>query len=155
MVQIRLEDITVELYGVNGSVHLKSLYHSDVILTNQTVENVYVILNENFNIVSTHYYKIYDNELIKSEDIQILSFRIVMHYLYMYNQWQTIYKNQERRDLTFNKTDFANASTHDIIFDYFKTKYPLDWEQSSVILLEIDIASFKTYYKEREYFYNK
>ncbi len=73
----------------------------------------------------------------------------------MYNSWRSMYKKQENKDLRFNEKDFNNPSTHDMLFHYFKTKYPNDWEEKCAILIGKELTEMKTYYKTREEFYNK
>jgi hypothetical protein len=57
--------------------------------------------------------------------------------------------------LKFNHGDFDQPATHDIIFNYYKTNYPKKWEEICSILLEMRIDEFRTYYRERQAFYNK
>lgn len=58
-------------------------------------------------------------------------------------------------DLTFKAKDFDNPSTHDIIFNYFKTKYPNKWEEKCSILIGMSIDQLRAYNKTREAFYNR
>lgn len=66
-----------------------------------------------------------------------------------------MYKKQENKDLKFNEKDFSNPSTHDIVFNYFKTKYPNDWKEKCAVLLGMGLSELNAYYKTRESFYNK
>jgi hypothetical protein len=66
-----------------------------------------------------------------------------------------MYAKQENRDLRFIEKDFSNPSTHDIVFNYFKTKYLINWEEKCAVLLGMEVPELKAYYKTREDFYNK
>ncbi|HEX3386716.1 MAG TPA: hypothetical protein VHS53_16060, partial [Mucilaginibacter sp.] len=59
------------------------------------------------------------------------------------------------RNLKWLKKDFTNPSTSDVIIDYFKEKYPSDYEGKCQILLGMDAEKFKAYEKRRDDFFNK
>lgn len=157
MKEIKLDNITLYLSDESGrNVRVKS-DKENVILSNQNVDIVSELINHNFNIVS-NYYKLMlskSKETIDLEDTNLVSIEIVLYYLYMYNSWRSSYKKQENKDLNFNEKDFNNPSTHDIVFNYFKTKFPTNWEEKCAALLGMELDELKTYYKTREDFYNK
>jgi hypothetical protein len=66
-----------------------------------------------------------------------------------------MYKKHENIDLRFNSKDFDNPSTHDIIFNYLKPRYPKDWEEKCSALLGMSIDQLRTYYINRGTFYNR
>jgi len=152
----KIENITFSLYDENNKVVVKSPEKS-VSLFNQSIDNVSKLIDNNLKIVSGHYKLMVSNvrQEFEISDIFRLSFSIVIHYLYMYNLWRNTYKKQENKDLTFDVKDFDNPSTHDIIFNYYKSKYPTDWETKSAALIGITIDELKAYYKNRQNFYNK
>lgn len=156
MKEIILENITISLSREGNNVRVQS-DKENVILFNQRVETVSELLTHNFKVVSGHYRLIISEAKDKFDfkDITIICIAILLHYLYMYNSWRSMYKKQENKDLRFNEKDFNNPSTHDILFDYFKTKYPNDWEEKCAILIGKELTELKTYYKTREEFYNK
>jgi len=78
-----------------------------------------------------------------------------MHYLYMYNSWRYLYKGQENKDLRFDSKDFNAPATLDLIFQYFRTKYPSNWEERCSLLLGLELSALRAYYSNRKYFYNK
>jgi len=157
MVKIRLGALSVDLNAAGNNIELKSLHHPAVLLTDQTIEDVCLLLSNNFSIVSKHYLEISGKTATKTQvdDIQIVSLHITLHYLYTYNLWRKMYKNQEKRNLAFSGQDSANTSTSDIIFNYFKPKYPDEWQQKCAVLMGMDLDSLLTYYKQRELYYNK
>ncbi|WP_293917942.1 MULTISPECIES: hypothetical protein [unclassified Sphingobacterium] len=156
MKEIKIENITLGLSSEGMNVRVKS-NKENLVLSNQNIDNVAELIEHNFNIVSNHYKLIIDREKKEFDlkDINFISISIVLHYLYMYNSWRVMYKKQENKDLRFNENDFSNPSTHDIVFNYFKTKYPNDWEEKCAVLLGIELNKLNTYYKIRERFYNK
>lgn len=154
--EILVENIIISLSVEGQNVRVKSK-DQDIILTNQSIDTVAELIILNFNIVSNHY-KVMIGTAKKSfdfEDIYHVSIAIVLHYLYMYNTWRSMYKKQENKELRFNEKDFSNSSTHDIIFYYLKFKYPDSWEEMCVILLGMESSQLKAYYKARNHFYNK
>ncbi|QQT24856.1 hypothetical protein [Sphingobacterium spiritivorum] len=156
MKEIKIENITLGLSSEGMNVRVKS-NKENLVLSNQNIDNVAELIEHNFNVVSNHYKLIIDREKKEFDlkDINFISISIVLHYLYMYNSWRVMYKKQENKDLRFNENDFSNPSTHDIVFNYFKTKYPNDWEEKCAVLLGIELNKLNTYYKIREIFYNK
>ncbi len=54
-----------------------------------------------------------------------------------------------------NEKDFDNPSTHDIIFAYFKARYPDEWEEKCSLLLSMKLEELRFYYDNRKDFYNK
>ncbi len=156
MKEIKIENITLSLLSEAANVRVKS-NKENLILFNQNIDNVVELIQYNFDIVANHYKSMIDREKKEFDikDINFISISIVLHYLYMYNSWRAMYKKQENNDLRFNEKDFSNPSTHDIVFDYFKTKYPNDWEKKCAVLLGMDLSELNAYYKTRESFYNK
>lgn len=156
MKEIKLENITLSLLNEGADVRVKS-DKENIILSNQSVDTVSELIKYNFDVVSSHYKLMISETKDKFdfEDINQVGIAIVLYYLYMYNSWRIIYKKQENKDLRFNEKDFSHPSTHDIVFNYFKTKYPNDWEKKCAVLLGKELTELKAYYKTREYFYNK
>jgi len=156
MKEIKIENITLSLLSEGGDVRVKS-NGENVILSNQSVDTISELIKHNFDVVRSHYMlMIIDtkNEF-DIEDINYVSIAIVLYYLYLYNSWRSMYKKQENKDLRFNEKDFTHPSTHDIIFNYFKTKYLNDWEKKCAFLIGKELTELRTYYKTREDFYNK
>ena len=154
--EIKLENITLSLLSKGGDVRVKS-DKQNIILSNQSIGIVSELIKHNFDVVYS-YYKLMISETKEKfdyEDINQVSIAIVLYYLYMYNSWRSMYKKQENKDLRFNEKDFSHPSTHDIIFNYFKTKYPNDWEEKCAVLLRMELRKLEVYYKTREDFYNK
>lgn len=154
--EIIIENIILKLSDEANNVRVQS-DEENTILTNQNIDAVIVLIKQNFIVVSNYYKVIINNatQTLAFEDINRVSILILMHYLYMYNSWRSMYKNQGNRDLKFNEKDFNNPSTHDLLFKYFKTKYPNNWEKKCAVLLRMDLNELKTYYKTRLDFYNK
>lgn len=128
-----------------------------IILSNQIVDTASELIKHNFNVVNTHYRMMVEKAKGKFDysDITLISITIVLHCLYLYNSWKSMYKKQENRDLQFNEKDFSHPSTHDKVFNYFKIKYPNDWEEKCAVLLGMKLSELKVYYKTRENFQNK
>lgn len=156
MKEIKIENITLSLSIEGDSVRVKS-DKEDIILCNQNINSVSEIIKHNFNEVRNHFKIMIDKpeESFDFEDVYRVSIEIVLYYFYIYNAWRSIYKKQENKDLTFNEKDFNNSATHDMVFNYFKTKSPNDWEEKCAILLGMELDELKAYYKTREAFYNK
>lgn len=156
MKEIKIENITLGLLGEGANVRVKS-NKENLILSNQNIDSVAELIQYNFDVVVNHYKLMIDREKKEFDlkDINFISISIVLHYLYMYNSWRVMYKKQENKDLRFNEKDFSNPSTHDIVFNYFKTKYPNDWEEKCAVLLGMELNELNAYYKTRESFYNK
>lgn len=149
MKEIKIENISLSLSNEGSSVRVKS-NTENVILSNQVIDVVGDLIKHNFNIVNEHYKKTFKNseEVIDFKDLNLVSIKIVLHYLYMYNSWKD-------KELKFSVKDFTNPSTHDIIFNYFKENHPKSWEKKSATLLGMGLNDLKIYYKTREVFYNK
>lgn len=156
MKEIKIGNITLSLSSEGGSVRIKS-NKENVILSNQNVGVVSELIKHNFDLVTNHYKMMVERvrEECDFSDIASVSIAIVLHYLYLYNSWRSMYKKQENKDLRFNEKDFNNPFTHDILFNYFKTKYPNDWKEKCTILLGMELSELETYYKTREDYYNK
>jgi hypothetical protein len=156
MKEIKIENITLGLLGEGANVRVKS-NKENLILSNQNIDSVAELIQYNFDVVVNHYKLMIDREKKEFDlkDINFISISIVLHYLYMYNSWRVMYKKQENKDLRFNEKDFSNPSTHDIVFNYFKTKYSNDWEEKCAVLLGMELNELNAYYKTRESFYNK
>ncbi|MBP7210583.1 MAG: hypothetical protein EOL95_11610 [Bacteroidia bacterium] len=156
MKELKIENITLCLYNEGNNVRVKS-DKEDVILSNQNIDNVSELIKHNLIVVSNHYFIMIDKakESFDFEDVYRVSIAIVLYYLYMYNSWRSMYSKQENKDLRFNEKDFSDPSTHDIVFNYFKTRYPSNWENKCAVLFGMAIAELKDYYKTREDFYNK
>lgn len=152
-----LENITLVLIEEDAAIRVKSP-GQNVLLASQTIENVLLIIERNFSIVDLFYLKrIEDNPTTTfvPDDIHSLSVSIVLHYLHMHNMWRLQYTQKKYQDLEFKQEDFEHPYTHDIIFDYYKNKYPDDWEIKCSILMEMELDQLKLYYKRRLQYYNK
>lgn len=156
MKEVKIENITIRLSREGSNVRVKS-NNEDVILSYQSVDTVSELINHNFNVVNNHYKMMVEDSKKKFDftDVAIISIAIVLHYLYLYNSWRSMYMKQENRDLKFNEKDFSHPSTHDILFNYYKSKYPNDWEEKCAILLGMGLLELRDYFKTREEFYNK
>jgi hypothetical protein len=154
--ECKIENLTFIISEEGSNIRVIG-FNSSTILSNQDVETVCGLINHNFKMVRNHYKSMLNGSNIGFEefDISSISFLIVMFYLYMYNTWKSSYKKQENKDLHFNLKDFNNPSTRDIIFNYYKTKYPIDWEIKCAILIGMELNELKAYYKNRLAFYNK
>ena len=155
--ELKLENIDMTLSNENGNVRAKST-NDNVILINQSVDNIADIIKLNFDIVNGFYKSRIANKTAEGfelSDINQVSITIVLHYLYMYNSWKNTYENKANQDLRFNEKDFSNPSTSDIIMSFYRKKYPNDWETKSSILLGITTEELQRYYGERQKFYNK
>jgi len=56
-------------------------------------------------------------------------------------------------DLNFQKKDFDHPYTYDIIIQYFKNKYPEDYEHKSSVMLDIPVEKLLKYEYDRAEFY--
>jgi hypothetical protein len=154
--EIKIENISLNILSESDNVRVRS-DKEDVLLINQNVNTISDLIKHNFSKVYNHYKLMVEKagRQFDFADITYVSIAIVLQYLYMYNLWRNTYKKQENRDLRFDQRDFNHPSTHDIVFNYFKPKYSLDWEEKCAILLGMGLSELKAYYKTREDFYNK
>jgi hypothetical protein len=146
-----VDNIKVDLSKETGGLRLRT-DDDNLLLANQTIEETRSIVLKNHRIVKENYEKLVNN-LIDSDDISKVSMRIVLHYLYMYNLWRTMYKREEKRDLTFREKDFDHPYTKDKIIEYFKNKYPSDYSVKCETLLRMTTEDFNKYEKNRQDFY--
>ena len=157
MEQVRLENIILNLSNENDGVRVKS-ENENIILSNQAIRNISNIIVNNFKVIKSYYESKIPVDLTYAFnlfDIHHISVSILLNYLYMYNSWRKMYKKHENIDLRFNTKDFDHPSTHDIILNYYKAKYPREWEDKCSILLGMDLDQLRAYYKNREAFYNR
>lgn len=154
--KLNIESVKVSLTIEGESVRAKS-DNENILQANQNIDHIAELIKHNFKIVKNHYEKLIRNtgHLLNKTDNYCLSLSIVLHYLYLYNYWKMMYKNHINRTLSFDEKDFDNPSTHDIIFNYFKPKYPDSWKMKSAVLLDMGLDVLESYYKTREEFYNK
>jgi len=156
MKTIHVETITLNLSKEEDSVRV--LFNDEnIILKDQTVDAVHALIETNFGIVVNHFNSMVNNskDLFDSEDLNQISVLVVLHYIYMYNSWRINHRKHENEGLIFQHKDFDNPSTHDLLFHYFKHKYPDYWEQQCAILLGMNVLELRNYYKSREDFYSK
>lgn len=157
MEEIKLEDITLNIMKEDDGVRVTSEDES-ILLSDESVRNIISIITSNFVTVKTYYQsRIPDDRKneFHTSDVNRISVSILLHYLYVYNSWRRRYKKQGKIDLLFNDEDFDQPSTHDIIFNYFRKKYPDDWEGKCGMLLDLKLDDLQDYFKNRQAFYNK
>jgi hypothetical protein len=147
-----LDGITIELIQENRDVRLTAK-DNIVLLPNQTIDSTKSIVIDNFHIVKS-YYESQAGNAVDKDDLSIISLKIVLYYLSMYNLWRRMYKDQRNRDLKFLSKDFENSSTHDEIIWYFKNKYPDNYSDKCRRLLGMSMEEFKKYEKRRQEFIN-
>lgn len=153
--KIRLENIDADLVQENDNVRVV-VNGRVVLLRQQTVAALAPIIEQNFMMVNSYYLaRVSDNALFDHVDIRTVSLSIVLNYLFMYNNWRIQYKRKKYDDLGFKKDDFDHPSTHDIIFWYFRQKYPADWDKKCSVLLGMTLVELRSYYERREQYYNK
>jgi hypothetical protein len=129
-----------------------------MLLSDQTMEAVSGIIKENFAIVKSHYNAMIATQVrhkFQESDIDHVSVLILLDRLYIYNSWRKMYKKQENINLRFRVGDFEHPETHDLIFSYFKEKYPQDWEEKCAVLVGMTLGDLRAYYTHRELDYNK
>jgi len=150
-----VDDIQIELAKEDGGVRLISQNGDNVILQNQTMPSVETIVRENFRIVKSHYQAKLDVLVsIDRRDLSIISLKIVLDYLYMYNAWRKMYKEHRNRDLRFLAEDFENPGTADTIIWHFKNKYPENYSDKCELLLGMSRDTFRSYEQRRQEFHD-
>ena len=150
-----IDNIKIELGKENNGVRLTTDNDDRVILPNQTIAFVKNIVKENFQIVKTYYNAEPGVSVsIDKRDLSIVSLKIVLDYLYMYNMWRNIYDHHKGRNLKFLIEDFEMPTTKDKIIWYFKNKYPDDYPAKCELMLGMSADEFKKYEKRRQEFYN-
>lgn len=157
MHQLTLENIEVVLTEENGAVRVKAP-GENVILHSQNIENVQFLIEENFKIVDGFYLRrIADRPEARfdPDDVHKVSLSIVLYYLYMYNFWRLQYETKRDQPLSWNEKDFEHPSTSDMIFSFYRGKYPEDWEIKCSVLMGMELEELKAYYGRRLQYYNK
>ena len=157
MKQLKLKNISLTLMEEGADVRIKSP-GQNVLLASQNVDNVIAMIEENFKAVGSFYLnRIADNvkTTFKLDEVHEFSVSIVLYYLHMYNAWRLKYKAKKYQDLAFKEDDFNHPYTQDIIFNYYKTKYPGDWQIKCSVLMAMELDGLKKYYEGRLQFYNK
>jgi hypothetical protein len=144
-----IEDIMIDLTEENGAIRLTADTNNNVILSNQSMAFVENIVKENFQVVKSHYQK-KSGDSVDNRDLNNISLKIVLQYLYMYNMWRRLYEKEKDRDLKFVSDDFEHPATHDMIIGYFKNKYPGNYSVQCAVLLGMSTDRFKKYEEERE-----
>ena len=150
-----IDNIPVELTEENKGVRLMTPNDDNVIFPNQTMASIESIVKENFQIVKSHYQaKSGVLDAIDIQDLSIVSLKIVLHYLYMYNMWRKTYIEHRNHDLKFLTKDFDNPSTHDMIIQYFKKKYPERYPSRCELMFGMSADEFNRYEKSRQEFHD-
>ncbi|MFD2033976.1 hypothetical protein ACFSKL_04185 [Belliella marina] len=148
-----IDDIGIDLKIEGNGVRVIS-GDNNVILPNQDLENILIIIKSNYKFLSDYYYDISDDN-IDLIDIKLISIKTVLHYLYIYNMWRKIYGKERNRDLKFKREDISHPQTYDIIFNYFKLKYPDKWIDKCSIMMNMSVEDCRKEYTARELFMNR
>jgi hypothetical protein len=149
-----IDDIPIELAEENKGIRLTT-DDDNLILPNQTMTSVEHIVRENFRMVKAHYQaKSGVSVSIDGRDLSLVSLRIVLHYLYMYNKWREMYEHHKDRDLKFLIEDFEHPSTHDLIIWYFRNKYLEKYSTQCELMLGMSADEFRSYEKSRQEFHD-
>ena len=139
-----VDGIEIELAEENGGIRLTTRHDDNVILPDQTMASVENIVKENLQIVRSYYLaKSGVPVSIDERDLTVVSLKLVLHYLYMYNMWRKMYQNHKARDLKFQKEDLESPGTHDMIIAYFKNKYPDGYSAMCAHMLGISVEAFR------------
>ncbi len=153
--KFKIDDTEIELARENKGIRLTTHNDDNIILPNQTMDSVENIVKENFQIVKSYYQaKSGVSVSVDKHDISVVSLKIVLYYLYMYNMWRRIYEHHKDRDLEFLAEDFENPSTRDTIIWYFKKKYPENYSTKCELMLSMSADEFKSYEKKRQEFHD-
>ena len=146
-----LDNIEIEIKRVSDKVHI--IYNNEefILLTDIDIKEITTLIGKNYNIVKS---KI-NNENINSNDINIITIKIILYYLSTYILWRRMYSKEKNRDLTFIEKDLHNPQTNDIIINYFKKEYPNHYVEKCSILLNKPVSETILYIKNREDFQNR
>ena len=121
-------------------------------LPGQNISETTEHLQSSFEIIQKHFIKPSEDK-INAEDLNEICLKIVVYYFYLYNSWRTSNPNKKSIDLNFLKKDFDHPYTYDIIIQYFKNKYPEDYEHKSSVMLDIPVEKLLKYEYDRAEFY--
>ena len=146
-----LDNIEIEIKRVSDKVHI--IYNNEefILLTDIDIKEITTLIGKNYNIVKS---KI-NNENINSNDINIITIKIILYYLSTYILWRRMYSKEKNRDLTFIEKDLHNPQTNDININYFKKEYPNHYVEKCSILLNKPVSETILYIKNREDFQNR
>lgn len=125
----------------------------NLLLQNQTYEEVVKVVNTNYEIVK-NFFQQRVGASVDLIDLKQVSLKIVIRYLYMHNLWRAMYKRERNRDLTFLLKDFDHPQTSDLIIQFFKEKYPDKYSDKCEAMLDMSPEKFRTYDKNRQDFQN-
>lgn len=146
-----VENIKIELTeNIHGLTLTTS--SSNLPLPGQNILETTEIIQSNFEIVKEHFIKLSEDK-IDADDLHEICLKIVIYYFYLYNSWRSSNLNKKSIDLNFQKKDFDHPYTYDIIIQYFKNKYPENYEHKSSVMLDIPVEKLLKYEYDRAEFY--
>jgi hypothetical protein len=150
-----IDNIKIDLTEENNGIRLITQNDDNVILPNQTMTSIENIVKDNFQIVKSHYqFKSGVPVSIDEHDLSIISLKIVLHYLYMYNMWRITYPQHKDQELKFLSKDFKNPNTVDMIIRFFKNKYPETYAAKCQLMLGMSTDEFSGFEKGRQNFHD-
>ncbi len=147
-------DIQVTLKpNVSGGIRVNDGCRS-ILLPKMSMDEAAGLIQENYSVVYAYYIRFVTDDKGRAE-LQQISLNIVLHYLYMYNNWRANTAQMSNLDLHFKNEDFNSPGTFDIITWYYKEKHPKSWKEKSAVLMGFNMEAFSIKYAARELFYNK
>lgn len=150
---IKLDNITASISKENNGVRFTTEYENWFI-PRQTIDETKSIIDKNFKLIKEHF-RNSAGTVITDLDLDNVCLMIALNYFQMYNHWRTMYKRETNRDLTFIQKDFDNTDTINIVINYFKNKYPSNFENKCEVILGMTNARLKKAILRKEQYENK
>lgn len=147
-----IEDLKIELINKDSWILLK-MGDYQLPLPGQTIEGTLDIITNNFNILKSKYAK-HALQTIENNEINEVCLKVALHFFGIYNLWKFYIERENDRDLSFISKDFNHPQAKDIIIQYFRNKYPLDFLSKSASLLDMEVDKLAKYIANRDEFYN-
>ncbi len=136
-----LDNINVTISEENRGIRLTT-EDENWFIPRQTLAKTKIILEKNFKIIKEHFLDKVET-VITQTDLNNVCLNIALCYFQMYNHWRTMYKRETNRDLTFLQKDFDATDTINIVIEYFKQKYPYNYEDKCEIMLGMTNSELK------------
>ncbi|HEY0654573.1 MAG TPA: hypothetical protein VGD65_15660 [Chryseosolibacter sp.] len=148
--QFTINTIALDVLAVGNGVRIQTELEN-VLLENQTLATAGPIIQKNFDIVKRVLVPRVESK-IKDDELDEVVLRIVLLHLALYNNWRNIYRQEQKRDLTFILDDLKNPVSFDAVIDYAKQKYRKRYREIASSILGTDIPQLMAYEKGREEF---
>ena len=148
----QVEGIEIDLTNERHGVRLKTPT-DNLLLANQTFDEVEQVIRRNFETVRTFYQERAD-ETVSFSDLNLICLKIVFRFFYMHNMWRNEGKRLKNKALEFLAADLTHPYSYDEVIDVLRKKHPSDYSTKCGRLLKMTPDEFKKYEKDRQAFFD-